>query len=155
MNKKIEEYIQKRKEELASEKEQEKINLLFQLGLAKVRREYQRNHPGEPLAAFPYQNANGAHYRIVGNCEEISDEEYQELLKYAPQEKKEKKKISGWYLYGQIMMILGGLGGLIMAAAADDGSQAIAGIGLILGSITLFSQIILLAKIEYNTRKTK
>ena len=48
-------------------------------------------------------------------------------------------------------MIAGIIGGIILASDRHD--QVVAGVSLIISSVIFFSQIILLARIEYNTRK--
>lgn len=100
---------------------------------------------------FPFYDDNALdRYRY--NAGIITDEDYNELLKYAPQNSatpKVTKQMSGWYVFSIIMMILGCLGGLIAGFAAENAIIAIVSILVVL---IFFSTIILLCKIEYNTR---
>lgn len=149
MNKYVEDYIAKRKVEIVKEKETEKMKLLANLRIGE--KEYLRSFPGESMENFPYYDYNAIdRYRY--NAGEITDEEYNELLKYAPKSSatpEVTKHMSGWYVFSIIMMILGCLGGLIAGFAAEN---AIIAIVSILGVLIFFSTIILLCKIEYNTR---
>ena len=155
MNKYIEEYITRRKEEIAEEerlaKQAQKDGLVEKLKLGK--REYQSDFPEESETDFPYYDSvRNEYYRC--NIGEVSDEDYLELLKYVPADDKPKeapkKSMSGWHTFAVIMMILGCLAGAI-EGLLEDGSIIVA-IGIVLGVLIFFSQIILLCKIEYNTR---
>lgn len=157
MNKYIEDYITQRKKEMAEEKlrtnEAEKAGLLDKLQIGK--REYRDDFPDEAFDNFPYyDNLKGKHYRY--NVGEVSDEDYAELLKYVPKKDKtddnSANKISGWYTFGVIMMIIGCVGGIVVAIKTES---AVSAICTIIGVLILFSQIILLSKIEYNTRSNQ
>ena len=149
MNKYVEEYIAKRKVEIEKEKKVERMKLLAKLHIGE--KEYLKDFPGENWENFPeYDDTTFNHFRY--NAGEITDEEYKELQKYAPQKSTEPeatKRMSGWYVFSIIMMILGCLGGLIIGLSEEN---AIIAIVSILGVLIFFSQIILLCKIEYNTR---
>lgn len=155
MNKYIEEYISQRKQEIAEDnrlaKEAEREVVLDKLHLGK--REYHKDFPDETEENFPcYDSERNEYFRY--NLGEVSDEDYTELLKYLPKENKPKKmnnkKISGWYTFAIIMLILCCLGALIGGIAEEYPLLNI--IAGVLGSLIFFSQIILLCKIEYNTR---
>jgi lipopolysaccharide export LptBFGC system permease protein LptF len=154
MNKYIEEYISQRKKELVEDeqlaKQAEKEEILEKLHLGK--REYFNEFPDEPENNFPcYDSEKNEYFRY--NMGEVSDNDYIELLKYLPKEdkpkKKNDKKMSGWYTFAIVMMILCCIGGVIGALSSEEYPVAIMSV---LGSIIFFSQIILLCKIEYNTR---
>ena len=154
MNKYVEEYISRRKQEIVEEemmaKDAEKEGVLNKLKLGE--REYRDQFPDEPDDNFPYYDSSRfMYYRY--NAGEISDEDYAELLKYLPSYDKpvveSDKKMSGWYTFAIIMMIMGCIGGIIGGVAAESGWLAI---GSVLGTLIFFSQIILLCRIEYNTR---
>ena len=149
MNKYVEEYIAKRKVEVENEKrlEIEKLSTRLQLG----EKEFRKDFPNEDIENFPYYDAGSmSHYRY--NAGEISDEEYAELLKYAPKNVASlnvTKKMSGWYVFAIIMMIIGCIGSIFVGVGTRS---VMTGIASALGVIIFFSQIILLCKIEYNTR---
>ena len=148
MNRYVEDYIARRKDEIVKEKEKERMKLLAKLRVGE--KEYWKSFPSESMENFPFYDDNLDRYRY--NAGEITDEDYNELLKYAPQNSatpEVTKHMSGWYVFSIIMMILGCLGGLIAGVAAED---AIIAIVSILGVLIFFSTIILLCKIEYNTR---
>lgn len=150
MNKYVEEYIAKRKIEIEKEKQAERIKLFTKLQIGE--KEYRKDYPNEEIDAFPeYDNTNFSYFRRnIGN---ITDEDYAELLKYVPNESKTElisnKKMSGWYYFAIIMIFLGCIGSLLVGG---ETKSVIAGIASALGVIIFFSQIILLCKIEYNTR---
>ena len=154
MNKYIEDYIAQRKKEMAEDQqrkyEAEKAGLLYRLQIGK--REYRDDFPNEAFDNFPYyDNLKGKHYRY--NVGDVSDEDYAELLKYVPQKDNpivnSANKIGGWYTFGVIMIIIGCLGGIVVAIETES---AVAAICTIIGVLAFFSQIVLLSKIEYNTR---
>ena len=154
MNKYIEDYIAQRKKELAEEKlrtnEAEKAGLLDRLQIGK--REYRDDFPNEAFDNFPYyDNLKGKHYRY--NVGEVSDEDYAELLKYVPSKDipsvNSANKIGGWYTFGVIMMIIGCIGGIVVGSETES---AVVAICIIIGVLAFFSQIVLLSKIEFNTR---
>ncbi len=154
MNKYIEEYISQRKQEIVEDdllaKQAEKEEILSKLHIGK--REYHKDFPNESEDNFPcYDSVKNQYFRY--NIGEVSDDDYIELLKYLPEEDKPKKKnnkqMSGWYTFAIIMMILCCIGGAICGFTEKYIWIALASI---LGSLIFFSQIILLCKIEYNTR---
>ena len=155
MNKYIEDYIKQRKLEIAEEerlaKESEKEEVLFKLHIGA--KEYYKDFLNEPADNFPfYDSAQQKHYRY--NLGDVTDDEYAELLKYIPSENKPKvdtnKKMSGWYTFSIIMVILGCIGGFIIGIM--DKFNILYVIFSVLVSLIFFSQIILLCKIEYNTQ---
>ena len=155
MNKYIEEYISSRKKEIAEDKrlakEAEREIVLDKLHLGK--REYHKDFPNEIEENFPcYDSDRNEYFRY--NLGEVSDEDYAELLKYLPKEDKPKKtsnkKMSGWYTFAIVMMFICCLGAFIGGIVEKYPLLSI--IQAILGSLIFFSQIILLCKIDYNTR---
>lgn len=108
MNKYIEEYISKRKQEIAEEelkaKQKKKATLLKDLNIGVI--EYRTDFPNEPAENFPnWDSLNAKYYR--NNIGEITDEEYSELLKYVPDKSKDEK--SGWHTFATVKIILGGI----------------------------------------------
>lgn len=147
MNKYVEEYIAKRKAEIEREEKSERMKMISMLQIGK--REDQRDFPDENLENFPcYDYSTYSRFRY--NAGEISDEDYNELLKYVPQNQDfNRKKMSGWYIFAIIMVIIGCIGSVLVGGETNSVTTGIiSGLGVII----FFSQIILLCKIEYNTR---
>ena len=153
MNKYIQDYISKKKKE---NKEDEKMSLAEVLNKLQIgKKEYLGDCDGAPTMDFPFFDMEkNDYYRY--NVGEVSDEEYEELLKYVPDEVNpngtNKGKMSFWYWCAIILMAVGIIGGIVVASERHGEA---AGIGIIIGSMVFFSQIILLSRIEYNTRKNK
>ena len=81
MNRYVEDYIARRKDEIVKEKEKERMKLLAKLRVGE--KEYWKSFPSESMENFPfYDDIALDRYRY--NAGEITDEEYNELLKYAP-----------------------------------------------------------------------
>lgn len=151
MNKYIEEYIEKRKKEIEEEKTQERIALLNKLKLGE--REYYKDFPNESYENFPcYDGLTNEYFRY--NRGDISDDDIAELIKYVPKDEiivsGKRKKMSGWYVFSIVMMILSIIGGIVAGILM---MSIITCISAIIGSIVFFSPLILLCKIEYNTRE--
>ena len=153
MNKYIQDYISKKKKE---NKEDEKMSLAEVLNKLQIgKKEYLSDCEGAPTMDFPFFDMEkNDYYRY--NVGEVSDEEYEELLKYVPDEvnpnSTNKGKMSFWYWFAIILMAVGVIGGIVVASERHGEAS---GIGIIIGSMVFFSQIILLSRIEYNTRKNK
>lgn len=150
MNKYIEEYISKQKKQNHEDNKMYLADVLNKLQIGN--KEYLSEFEGAPTVDFPfYDMEKNDYYRY--NVGEVSDEEYKELLKYVPEDAKpdgiSRGKMSFWYGFAILLMVVCVIGGIIVALDED----ASLGIGIIIGSMVLFSQIILLSKIEYNTRK--
>lgn len=140
MNKYIEEYIGAR----AFENKDGILNK-FQIG----EKEFNKK-PKEGDKAYPFfDSSQKLYYRY--KIDELEYDDYKELLKWIPSEKKEKK-ISGWYYFAIALIMIGIVGALITVLAGGK-EYAITAISMVVGILTLCSQIILLSKIEYNTRK--
>ena len=168
MNKYIEEYITRRKVEIAKEEQEKMASLINNLRLGK--KEFHKDFPNEPEKSFPYFYSSAA-FKYRYNIGEVSDEDYAELLKYVPENNTPivpYKKMNKWYFFAIITLILGCIGGIILAFVGDDlAFSSIGGvliesdggngyvISLILSALMFLSQIILLCKIEYNTRLKK
>lgn len=149
MNKYIEEYISKQKKQSHEDNKMSLAEVLNNLQIGK--KEYLSEFEGAPTMDFPfYDMEKNDYYRY--NVGEVSDEEYKELLKYVPEDSMpnstSKGKMSFWYWFAIVLMAVGIISGIVVA---DD--DAGIGIGIIIGSMVFFSQIILLSRIEYNTRK--
>ena len=128
-----------------------KVKLVSRLHIGE--KEFRKDFPNENINNFPlYDHANKGYYRY--NAGMISDEEYDELQKCAPKWEKvpKKKNISGWYIFAIILIVLGCFGGVFVGV--ESGNMLIA-ICVVLGVLVFFSQIILLSKIEYNTREAE
>ena len=154
MNEMIQNYIDKRKEEIALEHEREKHQLLENLSIGnKIYSDSNKRTLEFPLY-YEYDLNNKA-YRIDA-ADNLSEEDYAELLKYVPKKDKpkteSKEEMSGWYYFAIIMMFIGCIGGIALGVKNKDAVVAIASV---LGVLIFFSQIILLCKIEYNTRSKK
>lgn len=150
MNKYIQEYISKQKKQNHEDNKMYLSDVLNKLQIGK--KEYLSEFEGAPTVDFPYYDVDKDDYYRY-NVGEVSDEEYEELLKYVPEDAKPdgivRGKMSFWYGFAIVLMVVCVIGGIIIASNEDAGL----GIGIIIGSMVFFSQIILLARIEYNTRK--
>ncbi len=150
MNKYIKEYIELRKEEIVEEERLKKFGLLEKLKLGKM--EYSGDFPDDPKDSFPYYDiSRNDCYRY--NLGEVSEEDYAELLKYIPADNNPEvpqKKKSGWYTFALVLLSIGCLIGVIGGMVMEDIWYTI---GIVIGVLIFFSQIILLCKIEYNTRE--
>ena len=153
MNKYIQDYISKMQKE---NKEDEKMSLAEVLNKLQIgQKEYLGDFKGAPTVDFPFfdMEKNDYYRYSVG---EVSDEEYEELLKYVPEDVNPKSATKGnmsfWYWFAIILMVIGVIGGIVVASERHGTA---AGIGIIIGSMVFFSQIILLSRIEFNTRKNK
>ncbi len=151
MNKYIAEYISKQKKQNHEDKKMPIADVINKLQIGE--REYISSFDGVPTMEFPYYDSvRDDYYRYtVGD---VTDEEFEELLKYVPNDDKPKEifknKMSFWYWFAIVLMLGGIIGGIALASERETEG---AGIGLIIGSMLMCSQIILLSKIEYNTRK--
>ena len=158
MNKYIEEYIAQRKKEIEKEKQitrnSERADIFKKLGIG---REYYDDHSNEPASNFPYwDDSVGGYYRYNFDPEDISDEEFEELLKYIPNDEVEdthsSTKMSFWYYFALMMVFIGCVSGVYVGSKVDSFTLTI---GIIYGTLVLSAIIILLSKIEYNTRAKK
>ncbi len=152
MNKYIEEYISNQKKQNQEDKKMTVAEVLNNLKIGK--KEYLKDFDGSPNMDFPfYDMEKNDYYRY--NVGEMTDEEFEELLKYVPEDSVPSKntngKMSFWYWFAIVLMFVGIISGIAVASSERDG--VIGGIGIIVGSMVFFSQIILLSRIEYNTRK--
>lgn len=91
----------------------------------------------------------GKHDEVTDNylIGDVTDEEWEELQKYLPKD----DKISDWNSLGIILICVC----VIFSFLLFSEDQVIAGISLIIGSLLTSSTIILLSKIELNTRNKK
>ena len=156
MNQYVEKFIERRKKEIAIEKEQEKLNVLETLWTGMTEREYSKEKQitGEfPL--FDPKKERAYRLKYKEGIEEISDEDYEELLKFIPTNNKNtqivKEKISGWYTFAMILIVIGCLAGIIIIGDSKESYANELGLSSIFGSLIIASQIILLCKIEFNT----
>ena len=155
MNKYIEEYIEKTKKEQAEEKIVNKEALLRDIAnkLKIGEKEFRKDFPDEPEFDFPYLDYSlNQYYRYT--LRDVSDEDFAELLKYLPEDEKPEpistKRMSGWYTFIIIIMVIAIVGSIAVAVKAESGFVAL---GSIIGVLVFFAQLILLCKIEYNTRQ--
>ena len=155
MNKYIENYIEERKKELAAEALDEKQNLIKKMFRYQGEKEFNEENPKEYSRDYPlYDKQAGKWYRL--NIGEVSDEDYAELLKWMPKTdntptEPKRKSISGWYYFAIIFIIIGLIGSFFAMAVGGD-AGIIAGVSIGISVLILCSQIILLCKIERNTR---
>ncbi len=161
MNEKIQNYITKRKEEIALEKEKEKQKLLEELKLGeRIYSDSATRSVEFPLYDDSFDSKNKA-YRI-DVAQDLTEEEYDEIKKYSQKGYGTSKanEPSGWYSFATVMMVLGGIGVLIILFAClaensykrDYTPLAIA-VGGYLLELGLWAIVQLLSKIEANTRK--
>ena len=155
MNKYIEEYIERTKKEQAEEKIVNKEAFLRDIAnkLQIGEKEFRKDFPDEPEFDFPYLDYSlNQYYRYT--LRDVSDEDFAELLKYLPEDEKPEpistKRMSGWYTFIIIIMIIAIFGSI--AVAMEAGSFFVA-LCSIIGVLVFFAQLILLCKIEYNTRQ--
>lgn len=154
MNEAIQSYIEKRKVEIPIEHEREKQQLLEKLKIGK------RVFSGKSTASLEYplliQDTYDQKSYKIDVAEGFTDEDYEELLKYVPNKDKEIKSEGGksfWYFFGIILMLVGIVAGVYLAGT--NPYERLTGVAISIGSMVFFSQMILLAKIEYNTREKK
>lgn len=153
MNKYIEEFISNRKKECVSEDEIKLDKIVNSLKIGK--KEYLKDHDGDPVEDFPYyDDKEFDYYRYT--IGEASAEDIEELMKYVSEEDLpddiSKKKVSGWYRFASILCFVGCIGGIVAGAVEKS---AVIAIVSVLGVLITCSQIMLLSMIEYNTRKDK
>lgn len=155
MNKYIENYIEKRKKVLAAEALDEKQKLIKNFFKDQGEKEFKEENPEAYSRDYPlYDGQTKKWYRL--NIGEVSDEDYAELLKWIPKTdntptEPKRKSISGWYYFAIIFIIIGLIGSFFAMAAGGD-AGIIAGVSIGISVLILCSQIILLCKIERNTR---
>ena len=154
MNKQVEVFIQEQKELQQQRYQLKKEEILRQIQLGEIVYEEGLSHnPDE----FPYYEPDTHNYYKFIPAD-ISDEDYEELLKYIDRKDLEKveekvnstEKTSGWYYLGGSIIVLG-----IIAAIAIIGSDDnLWYYGLICLFSALFSAapIILLSRIELHLR---
>lgn len=162
MNDTVLNYIEKRKKEIALEREKEKHQLLEKLELGK--RVYSES--STQTLEFPLKNDDGGigsknAYKIEG-ADKLTDEEYEELRKYSQKGYGTAKanEESGWSTFATVMMVLGGVAVLIVLYTCTsngyhkDLTPFFIALGAYLGELGLWAIVQLLAKIERNTRKS-
>lgn len=157
MNKYVEKFIERRKKEMQIEKEQKKLDVLETIWTGMTERVYSKEKKvtGEfPL--FDPKKEKAYRLKYKDGIEEISDEDYEELLKFIPTDNKNtqivKERISGWYTFAMILIAIGCLAGAVIIGESKSSDESVSGLLSILGSLIIASQIILLCQIEYNTR---
>ncbi len=163
MNEVISNYIAKRKEEIALEREKEKHQLLDNLHLGK--RVYSEN-AGRSLE-FPLIEDDGSFdskkaYKI-DVAEGLTEEEYAELRKYSRKGYGTAKanEESGWSTFANVMMVLGGVGVAIVLFVClsesyhRDFTPFFLAFGGYLVELGMWATVQLLAKIERNTRENQ
>jgi hypothetical protein len=167
MNEKIAKYIEIRKQEIALEKENEKMRVLAELGI------FEKKYSGSSKTSeeFPfYDPAEMRSYKIIIDGEEISEEDYEELLKYVPKEEQEMdgfecdgktyssiKITSSWFQYAKTMIVVGAIGvgiTLLSWMFFDTGwLPFVIALSSYIVELGFFGIIQLLAIIANNTRK--
>ena len=160
MNEIISNYIEKRKNEIALEREKEKHLLLEKLELGK--RVFSESK--KQTLEFPLRNDDGSYsskaYKIDA-AEGLTDEEYEELRKYSQKGYGTLKanNESAWSTFATAMMVLGGCGVLIVLyicmseSYGRDYTPFFIALGGYILELGLWAIVQLLAKIERNTRK--
>ena len=161
MNEKIQNYLNKRKEEIALECEKEKQQLLEELKLGE--RVY--SDSSTRTLEFPLYNddydSNRKAYKI-DSAQDLTDEEYEELKKYSQKGYGTSKanEPGGWHTFATVMMVLGALGVVIALLVCLSESSYhrnytpfIIALGGYLIELGLWAIVQLLAKIEANTRR--
>ncbi len=161
MNEKIQTYLNKRKEEIALEREKEKQQLLENLKLGeRVYSDGSTRTIEFPLFDESYDSKNKA-YKI-DSAKDLNEEEYEELKKYSQKGYgTDKAKEPGvWYTFATVMMVLGGIGVLIALSIClsessyhRDYTPVAIALGGYLIELGLWAIVQLLAKIEANTRR--
>ena len=161
MNEKIQNYITKRKEEIALEQEKEKHKLLEELKLGE--RVYSDNSTRSiefPLYDDSYDSKHKA-YKI-DSAQDLTENEFAEIKKYSQKGYGTSKanEPGGWYNFATVMMVLGAIGVLIVLLVClsensfnRDYTPLAFAVGGYLLELGLWAIVQLLAKIEANTRK--
>ena len=157
MNEKIQNYLNKRKEEVALEREKEKQQLLENLKLGE--RVYSDN--STRTIEFPlYDDSLGSELKAykIDSAQDLTEEDYEEIKKYSQKGYGITKVPGAWYTFATVMMVLGALGVVIALFVClsepfnRDYTPFIIALGGYLIELGLWAIVQLLAKIEANTR---
>ncbi len=158
MNEKIQNYLNKRKEEVALEREKEKQQLLENLKLGE--RVYSDN--STRTIEFPlYDDSLGSKLKAykIDSAQDLTEEDYEEIKKYSQKGYGITKVPGAWYTFATVMMVLGALGVVIALFVClsepfnRDYTPFIIALGGYLIELGLWAIVQLLAKIEANTRR--
>ncbi len=158
MNEKIQNYLNKRKEEVALEREKEKQQLLENLKLGE--RVYSDN--STRTIEFPLYDDNlGSELKAykIDSAQDLTEEDYEEIKKYSQKGYGITKVPGAWYTFATVMMVLGALGVVIALFVClsepfnRDYTPLIIALGGYLIELGLWAIVQLLAKIEANTRR--
>ena len=157
MNEKIQNYLSKRKDEIAIEREKEKQQLLENLKLGE--RVYSDN--STRTIEFPlYDDVNKQKAYKIDSAQDLTEEEYAEIKKYSQKGYGTAKanEPGGWHTFATVMMVVGAAGVVIALLAClskpynRDYTPFIIALGGYLIELGLWAIVQLLAKIEANTR---
>lgn len=158
MNEKIQNYLNKRKEEVALEREKEKQQLLENLKLGE--RVYSEN--STRTIEFPLYDDNlGSKLKAykIDSAQDLTEEDYEEIKKYSQKGYGITKEPGAWYTFATVMMVLGALGVVIALFVClsepfnRDYTPFIIALGGYLIELGLWAIVQLLAQIEANTRR--
>lgn len=124
MNPKVQELISKKQEEIKKEKLEKREHHLIKLGLtANTKRVYFDNWTNSPDCK--YDEEKKKYYEETAGALEVSDEEYNEICKYFPEENDDEPTTES------------------ISNGAENTLKTTAGIILIIGVLSLFAGIII------------
>lgn len=161
MDERIQTYIEKRKEEIALEREKEKQQLLENLKLGE------RVYSDDSVCTLEYPlfddsyDAKRKAYKI-DTAQTLTEEEYDEIRRISKKGygTSKDKEPSGWHTFATVMMFLGAVAVIISlfsclseSSYRRDFTPFIITLGGYLVELGLWAIVQLLAKIEANTRK--
>lgn len=169
MNVKVEAYLAEKEREQNAKQQAYRQKVLMAAGLAT--KEYSpHDQASQEYPIYDYEEMR--YYRVV--CDEVTDEEFALLERYAQEEKEETPEEGAMFanIGGKIKsvataacwigILISVFAGIILLAAGDEGilyGLLIAGVGSLgswLGSLTLYGfgeLIVKVTQIEKNTRK--
>lgn len=155
MNKIVEQYIEKRKGEIAKQEHNEKMKFLLDIGLAE--KAFFTGSINDNRDDYPfYDPMNVRYYKIVlkDGIEEITDEEYEELKKHSPSKFNDtaaNTKMSAWYNFAVAMIVAGAIGlaiSFFIGFTNNNWSVFFITFGAYLSELALYGILQLLAEIK-------
>ena len=147
MDEKAQRYIDEQIEKRRNADQEKKIRILKDLGLG----EYEAKPKGAKKKDYPdWREVDGKERYCRFVPIQMTDEEFEELMKYIPEGEKQDSQMNGWQGFAIVITIISALV-MLIGIGSDSEAAAIIG-GSIFGYMLLFMLpiISLLSKIEHN-----
>lgn len=146
MDDEVKKYIDEQIEKQRKAYQEEKLKTLKKLNLGNI----EKRPRGGKKEDYPEIDEMGDRYRFIPV--EITDEEYEQLKKYIPDEVKEESSVNGWYTFAIVVTCIAVIV-MLIGFGAESEPAAIIG-GSVFGYMLFFMLpiIALLSKIEQNQR---